>query len=302
MTDAIAPSTELLSTTSLAKTLGINSKALFHQIAAANLIVNTNDKWELTDLGKANGGQYQKSTKFGQFIVWPKSIIDLLEYRNGDNTHNLITATTIGKRFNIPANRINSILSELGWIRKDAIKGWHITELGKRLGGVQSKYDTTGISFARWPKTLINNTILISTIREASGDTSQEHPSDSVDSEHVEFRDKFKPKFRATDGHFVRSKAEVIVDNWLYVSKIVHAFERKLPIEEELYCDFYIPTGKVYIEFWGSDDETYLARKKRKLEIYRKYNLNLIELDDKDVSNIDDKLPAKLLEFGIPVE
>ena len=100
----------------------------------------------------------------------------------------------------------------------------------------------------------------------------------------------------------MRSKSEIIIDNWLYVSKIVHAYERKLPIEEELYCDFYLPTGKVYIEYWGLDEDKYLSRKEKKLEIYKKYNLNLIQLVEKDISNLEDVLPAKLLEFGIPVE
>ena len=36
----------------------------------------------------------------------------------------------------------------------------------------------------------------------------------------------------------VRSKAEQIIDNWLYHKGIVHAYERRVPIEEEVYCDF----------------------------------------------------------------
>jgi hypothetical protein len=49
----------------------------------------------------------------------------------------------------------------------------------------------------------------------------------------------------------VRSRAEVLIDNWLYMQGIVHAYERRLPIEEECYCDFYLPKG-VYIEFWAA--------------------------------------------------
>ncbi|MBK8822152.1 MAG: hypothetical protein IPN58_05960 [Anaerolineales bacterium] len=63
------------------------------------------------------------------------------------------------------------------------------------------------------------------------------------------FREKFTPTHRATDGHWVRSKAEMLIDNWLYMSGVVHGYERQLPVEEELYCDFYIPEGKVYIEY-----------------------------------------------------
>jgi len=130
---------------------------------------------------------------------------------------------------------------------------------------------------------------------------SQDQPQ-NTEADAVEFRDKFRPEHRAQDGHYVRSKSELIIDNWLYVSKIVHAYERKLPIEEELYCDFYIPTGKVYIEYWGLQEDKYLTRKEKKLEIYKKYNLNLIQLVEKDVLNLEDTLPAKLLEFGIAIE
>ena len=114
------------------------------------------------------------------------------------------------------------------------------------------------------------------------------------------FRDKFKAKLRATDGHFVRSRAEMLIDNWLYMAEVVHAYERKLPIEEEVYCDFYIPSGKIYIEYWGyENDAKYLQRKAKKQEIYAKHGFKLIELEDKDIENLDDVLPRMLLKFGV---
>ena len=73
----------------------------------------------------------------------------------------------------------------------------------------------------------------------------------------------------------------MLIDNWLYMSGIVHAYERRLPIEEEVYCDFYIPDGKVYIEYWGLEkDQKYADRKKVKIEIYQKNHLDLIEITD----------------------
>lgn len=109
-------------------------------------------------------------------------------------------------------------------------------------------------------------------------------------------------KHRTTDGHLVRSKAEMLIDNWLYTSGIVHAYERKLPIEEEVYCDFYLPTGKVYIEYWGfENDAAYNARRKVKTEIYQRYSFNLVELTDEQIRNLDDFLPRLLLKYGIEV-
>ena len=304
--DRITSSGKELSTTVLAKELKMSSKAMFQQLVEVGLINRNGENWELTPAGKSSGGLYRNHEKYGRYIVWPESIIAEIDDTQGKQVGNLVTATYISDKFDIPANRINSIMSELGWLEKDPIKGWLVTSFGKRLGGMQARYKTTGIPFVRWPESVINNKTLITSINEAKGDTTDIKQDPAADAPNVQqqddFRDKFKPEIRAQDEHIVRSKSELIIDNWLYVSKIVHAYERKLPIEEGLYCDFYIPTGKVYIEYWGLDDDKYLNRKNKKLELYKKYNLNLIELFEKDVSNLDDTLPAKLLEFHIPIE
>ena len=116
----------------------------------------------------------------------------------------------------------------------------------------------------------------------------------------VEFPGKLEAIHIAIDGDFVHSKAQISIDNWLYMAEIVHAYERKLPIEENVYCDFYIPTGKVYIEYWGdNDDPKYLAHKQKKLAVYEKYGFKLIELNNADVQHLDDILPRLLLKFGV---
>ena len=124
------------------------------------------------------------------------------------------------------------------------------------------------------------------------------------ETENTDIRNNYqRPEKRTQDGHYVRSKSEVIIDNWLYVSKIVHAYEKKVPnIDESILCDFYIPKGNVYIEYWGLDDGPYLIKKKWKLDIYQKNKINLIELTENDVSNLDDILAAKLRQFHVLIE
>ncbi len=142
---------------------------------------------------------------------------------------------------------------------------------------------------------------------EQSQPVSSEIPNTSQQNENIQtsikgnnFRERFKAEHRCEDGHYVRSKAEALLDNWLYHSGIVHAYERKIPIREEMYSDFYLPKGNVYIEYWGNnEDNRYLTRKKQKIALYKKYNLSLIEIGDKDISNLDDILPQKILRFGI---
>ena len=227
-----------------------------------------------------------------------------MEESQSDKGEHLLTATTIGKHFGIPANRINSVLSELGWVKKH-IKGWQVTELGKRLGGIQAKDKTSGVPFVRWPAPIISNRILVTNIRASKGDVTgnNQDQESNANADELEFRQKFQATHRAKDGHYVRSKSELLINNWLYDSEVLHAYERKLPVEEDVYSDFYIPSGKVYIEYWGyEEDSKYLSRKEKKREIYKKYDLKLIELTDKQVQNLDDTLPRLLLEFGIKTE
>ena len=293
-----------LSTTALAKELNKNAQDLFRQLFDMGLIVRNGDNWDLTANGKLKGGFYRDYDKYKKYIVWPKSIKEeLVDYHSGTGK-DLITSTIIGKHFEMSAPKINSILSELGLIEK-SIKGHKITNLGKRLGGIHSQHKTTGASYVRWPESIKDNKIIISSINEVKGNipTFIQETSNNINAGEIEFREKFKPTFRATDGHMVRSKSEMLIDNELYRFELAHAYERKLPIEEDVYCDFYIPTGKVYIEYWGYDEDSkYISRKEEKLKIYKKYDFRLIQLTEKEVQNLDDNLPRLLLGFGIRTE
>jgi len=106
--------------------------------------------------------------------------------------------------------------------------------------------------------------------KKAKQKVSDDYKISDIEVEEKNFRSKFPAKHRTEDGHWVRSKSELIIDNWLYNKGIVHAYERQVPIEEELYCDFFIPEGKVWIEYWGLEDEKYLKRKELKKELYKK--------------------------------
>lgn len=127
--------------------------------------------------------------------------------------------------------------------------------------------------------------------------TSAKGPPPKYPMAQKEFRERFPTLLLTEDGHKVRSRGEVIIDNWLYHQGIVHAYERRVPIEEELYCDFYIPMGQCYIEYWGLEEETYKERKKEKMRLYSYYSKKLISLYDADINNVDDVMPIKLLKF-----
>lgn len=225
---------------------------------------------------------------------------------------NFLTSTTLGEKFGIESRKLNQVLSELGWIERSK-KGWIPTSQGKKLQAESRESRQSGVPFVMWPEAIVTSKILSNSVQELLGAKGEE-PKIKLENSSIEAKgekqvgyrdklDKFKPTHRATDGHQVRSRAEMLIDNWLYFSGIVHAYERLLPVEEELYCDFYVPAGKVYIEFWGlENDPKYKERKEKKKEIYKKYGFNLIELNDEHIQNLDDFLPKMLLKFNVIVD
>lgn len=227
---------------------------------------------------------------------------------NQANTVSLLTATQLGEKLEISSTKLNKVLAELGWIEA-ARKGWIPTIQGKKLRAEQREHHQSGRPFVLWPESILSSRILTNSIGELAGKsmdlsvTTKQISTSENSSGLREKLDKFKPTHRAMDGHWVRSKAEGLIDNWLYMSGIAHAYERLLPVEEELYCDFYIPSGKVYIEYWGMEnDPKYKTRKEAKKEIYSKYSFNLIELNDEHIQNLDDYLPKMLLKFNVIVD
>ena|SRR3989344_637235 len=108
-----------------------------------------------------------------------------------------------------------------------------------------------------------------------------------------DYRGENLAEIGADDGHKVRSQAERMIDNWLSKNRIRHAYETRV-MGEARYCDFYIPDRDVYIEYWGMEDEKYMERKHEKLVMYKKYDLNLIELMPGDLKNLDTIMREKL--------
>lgn len=212
----------------------------------------------------------------------------------------MLSSTRVGRHFGLSSVRVNLILAELGWIEK-YVKGWVPTDRGNALGA-KVKEMRNGTPFAVWPASILHNPALLESVAAQGGRATPAPPADAS----ADFRAKFPATFRTQDGHMVRSRAEVLIDNWLYMQGLVHAYERRLPIEEECYCDFYLPGGQVtggkgvYIEFWGREsDPKYQDRQAAKRAIYAKHNLRLIELGNAEIERLDDVLPRRLLRFGI---
>ena len=301
---------EYISTSALSNELDIKSSELFDKLKTLGWIERKNDKWMLTDLGKQKGGKTRNNPKFGEYIVWPENIS--IDNNQQKGKSRLLNATAIGNHFNISSQRVNLLLNDLGWIEK-TVAGWGITKLGKVLGGRQFEHEASGGSYVLWPETVLKNKDLLEMFQETPKEKAITKEANQIveksDTESVDdFRKKYVAEYRTKDGHYVRSKAELTIDDSLYLWGIAHAYEKKLPnTEENVYSDFHIPSGNgrpkaVYIEYWGiENDEKYNKRKSKKIEIYNQLGLSLIQLNDSDIKNIEDSLQKHLLQHGIKI-
>jgi hypothetical protein len=129
------------STTQLAKTRGIVQSQLFSDLSDKGLIKKENDKWILTEAGekKENDkwilteageqlGGVHLTGKYGQYVAWPEDVkfdqSSTIPIKSTEpEKDKLITATAIGKHFDLSSKKMNYILSELGWINR-GLKGW----------------------------------------------------------------------------------------------------------------------------------------------------------------------------------
>ena len=288
-----------VSTSALAKEKNIESKDLFKTLKDKGWISRQEDNWILTKEGKIAGGDTKYNPKFGEYVVWPSNLNLEKEVKKSDK----LNSSTIGKEYNISAQKINTILAELGWIEKSNVGGWNLTKFGVKNGGIEMEA-RNGSPYVIWDKSILQNSSFLESINIATGSNYDEsNPSSQQDNNIDEFRQKHEAKYRTQDGHRVRSRAEAMIDDYLYRNNIAHAYERRLPgIDEDVLSDFYILKGNVFIEFWGMEEnEKYAARKKTKLEIYAREGFHLIELNNDDIQSLDDILPRKLKKYGINI-
>jgi hypothetical protein len=263
-----------LSTSRLAELLKIEGKQLFKQLNEKGWIAREQDHWRLTAHGEFEGGTYQHSEKYGDYIVWPATIVEHPLFTGFEE--DWLSATRLGEVYGVSGQRINSLLSELGWIEKDQ-RGWMISERGKKLGGEQRSGEKG--FYVLWPKAI----------------KKQEEFSSSIDNV------LGKGQGTSLDGHPVLNSGERQIDNWLYLHNIAHAYRRALP-GSDLVCTFFLPQRKVYIDFWGFDlTSGPLSEKLAKEAYYQAHGYKVITLHDEDLPHLDEVLPQKLLQFGLQV-
>ena len=106
-------------------------------------------------------------------------------------------------------------------------------------------------------------------------------------------------------GDYVKSSGEMIVANFLYKHGLDYSYEEvyeNLMSNYSIYKpDFTIDYGgeKIYIEYFGLDDEEYNNIKNRKIEFHKKKGNKFISIDRISIFDIEEYLDKELKKLGV---
>ncbi|MEE8056377.1 MAG: hypothetical protein V3T17_00880 [Pseudomonadales bacterium] len=281
-----------LSTSALAKSLDVPSQQLFATLKDYGWIRKLAEGWELTSKGKFEGGEYIHSKRYGRYIIWPEEMAEHPLFQAlEDNRHT--SAMALGKSVGINAREVNRILAELGWI-KHGFQGWELTPLGEQRGGVQLENDNSGTFYVMWPQAVQSDLILGQQLQLSAEIYSNTSPAgdDLFDQQ---------SQYQGIDGHQHRSRAHLHICHWLYMVGIAHACQRRLPITEELYADFYLPSQQLYIECWDDEDGAGLIQRMKRKEIFQQWGVAVIDIEKEDLTHLDEVLTRQFRKQGVRV-
>jgi hypothetical protein len=294
----MATNPDKISTTALARKLGIPAQQLFATLRDYGWIQRHEDTWLLTGKGEFEGGGYVESRRYGRYIVWPQSL----------EGHQLLTAIESNQRISASGMRryfpklhprqLNRALAELG-LQAHSVLGWELTEQGRKMGGLQEESDNSGAFYVTWPHEIVDHPVIHRELIEQSDSgeaTAVEQPEDDL------FAKLGGTELVGIDGHALETLLELQVCNWLYLAQLAHAHQRALPVEDLLYADFYLPAARVYVECWqGEEPAERLSLKLKKQDVYRDLGLRVVDIKERDGDRLDEVLGRPLMEFGIRV-
>ena len=106
-------------------------------------------------------------------------------------------------------------------------------------------------------------------------------------------------RLRTSDDVAVQSSGEKRIGDWLSRKRIEYVYDERYRIAGDVSIrpDFYLPEFDLYIEYWGMQEQDYLARKSEKKFLYQRAGKKLISLDWRDLENIESVLEKKLSRY-----
>lgn len=276
---------EYLSATALAKKYKISSKEMFVYLINHGLIEKRGDVWSLTNEGVSAGGKFVKGKAFGKYIVWPEDLkLDI-------NNEKLITASTIAKHFGIHADELLDILIEIGWVCM-VPGGMFLMPAGQDVGGMQDEDAKNNETIVRWTESVVDSDLLRRKVKKLGGKVKEKKETQVLKKTHC------SAIYRTDDGHFVNTEAEVVVDNWLYRSGIVHSYENRHGDDREnIISTFFLPFYQLFIDLESSRmNKGDVDQQKKRRKYYTEKGLEFIELKAKQALNAE-KVLSDILQI-----
>lgn len=106
-------------------------------------------------------------------------------------------------------------------------------------------------------------------------------------------------QYKCTDGRKVRSRAEVMISDFLFHNKVRAVYEETIFYKEngedkKLHPDFYLPDYQLFIEYNEITTKSYKQSKDYTQKIYEQLGKKVIIMTDKDIMDIAAFLKPKL--------
>jgi hypothetical protein len=271
--------------------LDVPSQQLFSTLKDYGWIRKLDDGWALSTKGEVEGGEYVHSKRYGRYIIWPEEIAQhpLLQALE-DNRH--ISATSLGKSAGVSTREVNRVLAELGWI-KPGFHCWELTASGEHHGGVQLENDSSGTFYVVWPQDIAQHSVLSRELGVSFDIYKEQQQTDDL------FTDQ--APYSSVDGHQHSKLSHLKICHWLYMAGFVHACHRRLPVEEPLFADFYLPAQHVYIECWDDEEGVGLSQRMQRKELYQVLGASVIDIEKDDLNHLDEVLTRQFRKQGIRV-
>lgn len=332
----MADAAEQLSTSALAKRLKLPIQQLFVTLRDYGWIDRQGESWVLTGKGELHGGHYRDSQRYGRYIVWPEELTDHPLITAIESNQRIFPGGMRRYYPHLTAAQINRTLRELG-LQRHTPNGLEVTDLGQRFGGRQEFDEEHALAVISWPHELVDDPVIHRELNrlsgsgravaprsageagqeaagEATGEAAEEPAGENASHDDGGTADLFgAPDGDASadtagvgtsfercglDGHRLASLLQLRVCDWLYEAQLAHAHRRRLPVEEELIADFYVPAAALYIECWEAEVATSeLTRRLRTREVCRELGLAYLEVAAADMDRIDALLAGRLSEL-----
>lgn len=273
------------SRSALAEKLNLSLKELTQLMLSGGWIIESTKGLELTEKGKFEGGKYRQSNKYGQYIVWPESVIEHALLRYVDES--AVTISQLVKPSQLPPRLFNRLLAELGWI-KTFSKGWKVTQQGIQQGGVQHENDSSGMPYVKWPRDLLSNQSIVNALTLLNVSDSQENKSSGL--------------INTLNGLLVESVGHAKIVNWLYLLGFTTSYQRELITvdKQSVILDLYLPEYGLVIDYWDESLKSeQLSANLNKQSLFSTLNLQVIEINHQQLEALDFVLSKELLQLGI---